>query len=271
MKRKIFVLITISMSFVSGAAFVSLFSDNGNSTATAATQAATPAPIAGTQIFCSSKLGGALSISREALCDSNTQDPFTFTNVGQTGSNGFLSKSICGVTGKSLCVVGSLGPAGGTIFYVDLDNQYQGFTYLEAAPAGWYNEGSSLHDPVLIWCNDVNHRIQGSSDPWTKRVVGNGRSNTELMKVSCKSGVATAVSTYNASKKTKATDWFIPSLGELILMAENLQGHPSLSAEDYWSSSEFSDVGGWVEAVGHGYQGNATKSTTFHVHPIRSF
>jgi hypothetical protein len=87
----------------------------------------------------------------------------------------------------------------------------------------------------------------------------------------CSSGASTLITSYNASSSAKKRDWFLPSLGEMMLMSQNLQGLAGLIDSDYWSSSEYSAIGGWVQAVGHGYQGNATKDTTFHVRPVRSF
>jgi hypothetical protein len=40
----------------------------------------------------------------------------------------------CGVSGADACKIGSVGPGGGWIFFVDKDNDYPDFNYLEAAP-----------------------------------------------------------------------------------------------------------------------------------------
>jgi len=223
-----------------------------------------------TQIFCSSKSTGVLSISLTGTCNASTEVPFVFLNVAQSGSDGFAPEAVCGTTGKSVCGLGSIGPGGGTIFYVDRNNDYPTFTYLEAAPAGWDGKTNKA-DPTSTWCNDVTHIIQINSTPWNSRITGSGKANTHIMKLSCTAGVATLVEEYNTSKRNKYSDWFVPSLGELILMGNNLQGKAGLGPDDYWSSSEFSDVGGWVQSIGHGYQGNANKATLFHLRPIRSF
>jgi len=185
-------------------------------------------------------------------------------------NNGFVSKSICGPTGKALCVPGVIGPGGGTIFYVDSDNRYPTFTYLEAAPAGW-SGGEGKDDPTLTWCSDITHRIESSVSTWTSRKVGAGKANTASMIAGCKTGAANTVDEYNKSARSVTKDWFVPSIGEMILLTDNMQGLGDLVASDYWSSSEYSDNGGWAQSVSHGYQGSATKDTTFYIRPIRTF
>jgi len=184
--------------------------------------------------------------------------------------NKFTSKSMCGTNSRTLCTVGSRGPAGGAIFYVDSLNRYPNFDYLEIAPPGW-NGGNSLVDPTFIWCSDISHRIITDIDNWANRQVGRGQSNTEFLLKECDSGIASALRAYNASGRSKYHDWFIPSVGEMDAVITNLQGESGLTPTEYWTSSEFSETGGWAESVGHGYQGSATKQTTFSVRPIRSF
>lgn len=260
-------LLTIAFSFLAGVLCVFFL----NSTVvTSITTISANAVENGQQIFCSNKLDGTLSISKSGACEMNTQDIFVFLSVAQVGSNGFAPKSICGTTGKSLCRIGVIGPGGGTIFFVDSNNDFPGFTYLEAAPGGW-NNLSTKADPTLGWCNDTTHIIQKATDSWISRSVGSGKANTAAMQLSCTAGAAIAVKEFNTSKRSKFSDWFIPSLGELILMGTNLQGRGDLGADDYWSSSEFSDIGAWVQSIGHGYQGNANKATLFHIRPIRAF
>jgi hypothetical protein len=185
------------------------------------------------------------------------------------GSGSFKELSICGLGGKSLCKVGAVGPGGGTIFYVDSSDIYNSFNYLEAAPATW--AGDKGIDPTTTWCSSTTVKIEKSSTAWSSRAVGLGSDNTRAMLDNCSSGASTLITSYNASSSAKKRDWFLPSLGEMMLMSQNLQGLAGLIDSDYWSSSEYSAIGGWVQAVGHGYQGNATKDTTFHVRPVRSF
>ena len=60
--------------------------------------------------------------------------------------------------------VGDLGPAGGYIFYVDTEDRFEGFTYLEAAPSDLAT--------TYIW-SDVTDSFVG-----TERGLGKGEANT---------------------------------------------------------------------------------------------
>jgi hypothetical protein len=182
----------------------------------------------------------------------------------------FKAQSICGPVGKTSCTVGSIGPGGGTIFFVDWHNEYSGFDYLETAPADWSADRSSV-DPLLPWCDNAIRLAQGNINNWINRAVGKGKSNTSTMLKICGSGAANAVDDFNKSSRTTFHDWFLPSLGELMWMANGTQGLAGLSSTEYWSSSEYSNEGGWVESVSRGYQGSAGKTNALAVRPIRAF
>ena len=187
-----------------------------------------------------------------------------------SGQGSYKATYTCGQNGKTLCTVGAIGPDKGTIFFIDYHNQYASFNFLEAAPVGWQVDRATV-DPILPWCNSADVFTQQQVNNWTNRAVGKGASNTSEMLKVCTSGAANAIDEYDKSSRTRARDWFLPSTGELILMANNVQGLADLTATEYWSSSEFSNDGAWVESVGRGYQGSAAKTALLAVRPIRSF
>jgi hypothetical protein len=182
----------------------------------------------------------------------------------------FREQSICGPAFKSVCTVGSIGPGGGTIFFVDWHNEYPEFDYLETAPNDWSADRSTI-DPVLPWCDNAIKLTQGNINNWIDRAPGKGKSNTQAMLKVCQSGAANAVDEYNKSGRSKFHDWFLPSLGCLMWMANATQGLAGLSSTEYWSSSEYSNDGAWVESVSRGYQGSAGKANLLAVRPARSF
>ena len=184
-------------------------------------------------------------------------------------SKTFVPKSICGANGRSMCKVGQIGPGGGTIFFVDYHQIYSDFDYLEAAPAFW--AGTLGVDPTSEWCSNTESKIELGLNNWSSRAIGLGPLNTKTMLANCTSGAANLVATYNASTYTKKRDWFLPTIGELMLMSNNLQGLAGLLASDYWSSSGSSEISGWVQSFDHSYQGEATKGTLYHVRPVRRF
>ncbi|MCX7084367.1 MAG: hypothetical protein NTY69_02395 [Methylococcales bacterium] len=206
---------------------------------------------------------------------------------GDTGS--FNYSMTCGVSGKEACKVGAVGPGGGWIFFVDKDDQYPGFDYLEAAPTDI--------EPTQ-WC-DINDSIPAVNG-FAARAIGMGKVNTIAILGVCNSGAANSAHTYS-TPTTIAGDWYLPSDRELHLLYENLVdvgvGGFSQSTLDCfnnptynrWSSTEY-DSGSviWIQDFDQGAESlsnkyfeiqNTVGETTyteilqelFPVRPIRSF
>ena len=169
------------------------------------------------------------------------------------------------------------GPGGGHIFFVDYNDQFEGFDYLEAAPMGWGNgitvisgetTGSSTVDPRLKWCSDTSTGLGLTA--WDKSAVGVGSTNTRTADTTCTTGAIQAASDYAGGSKT---DWFLGSIGEMMLMYTNLRhaGVGGFSTIDYWSSSEFADTSAWNQYFSSGYQTTSDKDATYYVRPVRAF
>ena len=207
--------------------------------------------------------------------------------AGTNGTNGtnatvaITQQSICGAGGTSLCKVGMTGPGGGLIFFVDYNDQYAGLNYLEAAPIGWGNaitvnqggltgetSGSATVDPLMKWCSNTSSLL--GLDAWANSAVGVGGSNTSTADTTCAGGAIQAVSDYAGGTKT---DWFLPSVGEAMLMYTNLRqgGVGGFASGVYWSSSEYDANDAWFQAFYAGYQDHGSKTTTFYVRPVRAF
>ena len=155
--------------------------------------------------------------------------------------------------------IGSRGPGGGWIFYVDLYDQYPGFTYLEAAPTDIAS---------LPWCN--NSTSIPAVAGWASKAVGKGQANTTAMLGVCSSGAANAADLYLTATKS---DWFLPSLGELKLMYNNLleAGVGNFEGNFYWSSTENYSYYAWIQTFITGDQSYYNKSGTIAVRPARAF
>ena len=91
--------------------------------------------------------------------------------AGAAGSSGLAitQLSICGSSGTSLCKVGVQGPGGGTIFFVDYNDIYPTFNYLEAAP-------TSCESASKTW-SSANTAVTAARG-WAGRAVGAGQANT---------------------------------------------------------------------------------------------
>jgi hypothetical protein len=72
-------------------------------------------------------------------------------------------------------------------------------------------------------------------------------------------------------------DWYLPSIGELDLIYQNLQksGIVNLGTSSYWSSSQGNDNNAWSQRFRDGYQGGIgfrnTKRETCSVRAVRAF
>jgi hypothetical protein len=180
---------------------------------------------------------------------------------------------------NEICKVGMTGPGGGLIFFVDYDDVYSALNYLEAAPVGWGNgitvnqgglsgetTGSALNDPLMKWCSNASTLF--NSNLWSNAGVGKGSINTAS--ATCAGGAVKAAADYRGMGRT---DWFLPSIGEAMLMYENMRklGIGGFMLNPYWSSSESGANNAWRQYFNNGDQTNNGKNTTDYVRPIRAF
>ena len=182
---------------------------------------------------------------------------------GTNGTNGssFAYSTTCGVNGTDACKIGAIGPGGGWIFFVDYNDQYAGFDYLEAAPADI---------TAVAWC-DVTDRSIPEAAGWSANAVGAGQTNTTAMLEVCTSGAAYEADAYLTPTKS---DWFLGSEGELMLMYTNLRqaGVGGFASNYYWSSTESGSNTAWNQYFGSGYQVNYGKSGALPVvRAVRAF
>ena len=192
---------------------------------------------------------------------------------GETGAAGtnatvaITQLSICGTGGTSLCKVGAVGPGSGLIFFVDYNDQYTGFDYLEAAPPSCEGTGKA-------WSSDTTHSLVAVNG-WAARAVGAGKANSAAMIASGATSYVgdTSGAAFFAKGSTcgTKTDWFLGSLGEMMLMYDNLQGVGGFAADYYWSSSENYANDAWIQSFFSGNQSLSNKNTTFYVRPVRAF
>lgn len=188
--------------------------------------------------------------------------------AGAAGSSGLAitQLSICGAGGSSLCKVGVQGPGGGTIFFVDYNDIYAGFNYLEAAPI-------SCESASKTW-SSASTGVTAARG-WAARAVGAGSANTAAIKAVFTVDTSTNNAAYFAISCSAGgkSDWFLGSLGEMKLMYDNLQGIEGFENGGYWSSTEYNPY--FANAYRQNFYDNTqlsyTKSTTSYVRPVRSF
>ena len=203
---------------------------------------------------------------------------------GAAGSNGvdgnvavggltLAALSKCGSNQTTLCKVGGVGPGGGTIFFVDYNDQYSGFNFLEAAPAAC--------ETTIAWSSDATRSLTAVNG-WAARAVGRGQANTTAMLangdfsyVADTSGAAffaNALAVGNCVSITNSKDdWFLGSLGEMKLMYDILQGVGGFDTANYWSSSGLGLTTAWHQNFYYGYQDFSSKTARIYVRPVRAF
>jgi len=199
--------------------------------------------------------------------------------------------------------IGDTGPGDGIIFYrKELGFPIEGYThpdipdysgnfleykayYLEAAPAGWWNDGAN--DPSLRWAPAESDAyipaVEGARDSPTG-TIGTGRKNTALILVQAGSDTAVNAPAANACNTyDSANNWFLPSMFELqelslFHIAAKNGSYPGLTTgladHDYWTSTQRS-IGSDQVAMNHHFTTDisdyTTKSSFLRVRPIRAF
>ena len=235
---------------------------------------------------------GATTSSTDVLID--VIGYYELASTGPAGPQGepgvdatvaITQQSVCDgidadTTADELCKIGMTGPGGGHIFFVDYNDQYAGFNYLEAAPQGWSNglsnvnlggvtgetAGTATVDPKMHWCSDTSSLL--GLNAWANRAVGIGGTNTTTADITCTSGAVQAASDLVLGGKD---DWFLGSLGEMMLMFDNLQGVGGFASGLYWSSSDFQASRAWGQYFDTGGFTNGNKATPTYLRPVRAF
>ena len=136
--------------------------------------------------------------------------------------------------------MGSTGPSGGLIFYVDRTRP-AGSKYFEVACAGWSDGtcgGNDLIDPRAPWgCRGTS--INGAQN----FAIGTGEQNTDSIVNGCgDEGVAAKVAQDLVLGGN--SDWFLPSKDELNQLFVQKAGIERFSGA-YWSSSEHDANNAW--------------------------
>ena len=177
--------------------------------------------------------------------------------------------------------VGSTGPGGGTIFYIDL-TQPEGERYLEIACEGWNNSCDGTNDPEVSWGCDGDS-ISGA----TGTAIGTGPANTAAILAACSSRT-NAAGVVDAYEKNGHTDWFLPSKDELNALCKwvhndnvntvcnsNRAFDPLVNGRiiinSYWTSTQSSATDAYNLYFQQGDLGTYGKANVNFVRPIRRF
>jgi hypothetical protein len=174
---------------------------------------------------------------------------------------------------SSACAIGDVGPAGGIIFMTPSTVGNTTGKYFEAAPAGWSGVGIDLN---IAWCNATSTLIGTPTALGT--AIGTGSANTDAIVAVCSSGAAKSARAYNGGGKT---NWFLPSIDELLQMYANravigglvqtTQVGTGIATTTFWSSSEHNSSQSKNWSFLTNGNDNWGKNYGFGVRPIRTF
>ena len=156
---------------------------------------------------------------------------------------------------------GSIGPAGGLIFYYRETEKKGVWQYLEAAPVET--------EVITSWGLDSLNVI------WTESQIDTGKRNTILIVDQLEDRdlmYFAADMCYYLDSIEGHYGWFLPSKDELEMMYRNLKLRGLGDFEDtwYWSSTQHGQFTAWAQNFANGYaEGNFLKTSTFRVRAIR--
>ena len=233
-------------------------------------------------------------------------DAGTKGDTGTAGSNGtnatlaITQQSVCdgtddGAVADEVCKVGMNGPGGGLIFFVDYNNEYATYDYLEAAPADATYASSAT---TGVWattaakCGPAPRTTDCQAGSiYTETGVGlatikglhrglfGGKAATAAIVARMDTGTPTAKNTYAAGvaddyvSPNGTGDWWLPSKDELQKMQENLnnKGVGGFAADGFWSSSEAFASLAWYQGFYDGGRLSDFKYGPYYVRPVRAF
>jgi len=181
--------------------------------------------------------------------------------AGPAGANGTAITELllcdgpdAGSVANEKCKIGMTGPGGGVIFFVDYNDVYADFNYLEASNFEPCLDGENYEVP---WTSDSDSQgvLHDPTSRERSRWVGSGPSNTAAMLetitaadpatedyIGDLSGAAAFANNFVCGGKT---DWFLGSLGEMKLLLEAALEVEIENAteQSYWTSSSAGFVG----------------------------
>jgi hypothetical protein len=177
---------------------------------------------------------------------SSTPTPVPTNTWGQEENFvGFKNSYTCGKKGDSKCRVGALGPGGGSIFFVDYNDEYDDFDFLEASPLPCVKQV-----PFPKGISSDGEALQNTS---ADEGIGSGESNTEVLvqsKEFTPAQYAHKLGSRDSDVKREclialkkgredAKDWFLPSVAELDLLLTSFQYDTEMkymiNQTEYWT------------------------------------
>ncbi|WP_319757762.1 DUF1566 domain-containing protein [uncultured Sphaerochaeta sp.] len=163
------------------------------------------------------------------------------------------------VTEEATYTIGSVGPAGGLVFF-DKGDASGGWQYMEAAPAD---------TEMLARWGTTGLEVETSTN------LGSGKTNTQELVEQDPAWNETAAVYCTNLMAGGYNDWFLPSKDELSLLFSALArtNRDTFRGEGfaYWSSSSYDGERAWAQGFSNGVQGKVEKEELLVVRAVRVF
>jgi hypothetical protein len=190
-----------------------------------------------------------------------TNDDGSCHITGQTCDDGNSSTSNdqynaqCTCAGTASYSIGSLGPAGGYVFY-DKGSYSNGWRYLEVYPTSFFG----------IW------GCQGTLVAGITNTIGAGDVNTAAIIAACSStnAVARIIDNYSVNG---FSDWYMPNNAEMNLIRDNLYANNigNIPGPFHWTSSQQNATYGAVYDFDFDFSDIQAKNVNISGIPVRKF
>ena len=221
----------------------------------------------GTTYYASQTVGGCESTSRLAVTVSLNNPTVSASSTTVCSGQPTTLTASSGTSTTSDFSIGSVGPAGGYVFY-DQGSIINGWRYLEVGP-------SDISTSAEWGC--IGTTISGISN-----AIGTGQANTNLILAGCSTtGIASRLC--DQATINGFSDWYLPSKDEFNAIYQNIYtigignfntntgpNSSVTSTNRYWTSSQVTPYG-WAQDFTPYYQQIVGKSELCRVRPIRQF
>ena len=255
---------------------------------------------------CANKKTNVLRYAKNGKC-AKTETKVVLNQTGATGAKGdagvnatlaITQQSVCDgsdvdTVANEVCKIGMTGPGGGLIFFVDYNNEYATYDYLEAAPTDGV---FALSAAAGVWATTVA-KCGATAPQATSCQTATIYTETGVALATIKglhrglfggkAATAAIVARHDAGGVAKnlyaagvaddyttatASDWWLPSKDELQKMQQNLnnKGVGGFAFAAYWSSSAAGDGYAWSHYFDYD-QNTSKNSTEKYVRPVRAF
>ena len=256
-----------AQTFCSGSTVANLTATGTNikwyATSTGGTAlASTTALVNGTTYYASQTTNGCESTTRLAVTITLNNPTVSASATTVCSGQPTTLTASSGASTTSNFSVGSVGPAGGYVFY-DKGSVTNGWRYLEVASSDYGNP--------LEWGCD------GTNIPGTSTAIGTGQSNTNLIIQNCNS-INIAARACDTAVINGFSDWYLPSRDDFNLIYQNLNplgvgnfiNSNGNQWNRYWTSSQ---IGAFAYAQDFTpyFQQITQKVNQNKVRPIRQF